>query len=167
MGNIVPLVPSVICAVLGYGLGLGVWSIGLGAAVSLPLISRFGFWENALIRAELLEKFAKGGILVGIVYEQPADWLDAHAEIGLLNIEKSMIIVQTEEHRLKVPLNSQSSLRRKFNIHQLVGLGGWIVVSNPGVPDLLIESREADTMFQSKLRTNELFETVKKEKGGS
>ncbi len=165
MGNIVPLVPSVLVAILG--LRLGVWGAGLGVIVAIPLISRFGFWENAQIRKELLNIYPQSGELVGLVHDREADLLDAHAEVGLLVVSNGAIRIQTQERLISVPLNSKTTIARQFNIHQLIGLGGWIKVINEGHPNLLIESRERDTMYASKLATHELFERLLKEKGGS
>lgn len=165
MGNLVPLFPSVIVAAIAAIFALGVWSLGLAVGVAIPLISRFGFWENAQIREELLDLHPKGGILVGFVFDRPADWLDAHAEVGLLTVARGKLVIRTEEREVRVELNKTTTIRRAFNIHQLIGLGGWIRLENDGATPLLIESREADTMFASKRLTAELFERLQKEKG--
>ncbi len=167
MGNIVPLFPSVLVAACAAGLGLGVWSLGLGVLVAIPLISRYGFWENSEIRSELLEKFPEGGALVGFVFDRPADWLDAHAEVGLLTLAKKKLTIKTEERVVQIPFTPGTRIGTQFNIHQLVGLGGWIRLDNEGFPALLIESREAETMYASKLKTAELYERLIQEKGGS
>jgi hypothetical protein len=167
MGNIVPLLPSVLVAAFAAGLGLGIWSLGLGVLVAIPLISRYGFWENSEIRSELTEKLPRGGALVGFVFDRPADWLDAHAEVGLLTLGKKKLTIQTEERLVQIPLNSETQIGRQFNIHQLVGLGGWIRIENEGFTALLVESREAETMYANKLKTAELFERLIQEKGGS
>ncbi len=167
MGNFVPLVPSAVVASVAAGLGCGVWSLGVGVLVAIPLISRFGFWENAKIRSELLALYPQDGLLVGIVFDRSADYLDAHAEIGLLSLGEQKLKIRTEDRTVETPLNSTTRISRQFNIHKLIGLGGWILIQNDGFPDLRIESREADTMFASKLKTDELFQHLHKEKGGS
>ena len=167
MGNIVPLFPSVLVAACAAGLGFGIWSLGVGVLVAIPLISRYGFWENAEIRSELSEKFPQGGALVGFVFDRPADWLDAHAEVGLLTLGRQKLTIQTEERLVQIPLTSETQIGRQFNIHQLVGLGGWIRIENEGLPTLLIESREAETMYASNQKTAELYERLIQEKGGS
>lgn len=167
MGNIVPLVPSAMVVAAAAGLGFGVWSLGFGVLTAIPLISRFGFWENSQIRSEMLALYPCGGLLVGFVFDRPADYLDAHAEVGLLTIRKGKLEIKSEDRTIEVPINANTRLTRQFNIHQLIGLGGWIRIQNEGFPDLRIESREADTMFASQRRTKVLFEQFQKEKGGS
>lgn len=167
MGNIVPLIPTALVVAVAGGLGLGVWSLGLGVLVAIPLISRFGFWENSQIRSELLAIYASDGLLVGFVFDRPADYLDAHAEVGLLTISRNKLKINSEERTIEVPINASTRITRQFNIHQLIGLGGWIRIQNEGLPDLRIESREQNTMFASKRKTNQLFGQLQKEKGGS
>ena len=167
MGNIVPLIPSVLVGAIAVALGSGVWSVGWAVIVAIPLISRYGFWENAMIRSELLAKHPDGGVLVGFVFDRQADWLDAHAEVGLITVKRQRVMIQTEERLVEVPLNKGTTFKRKFNIHQAIGLGGWIVIENEDLPILLIESRECDTMYASKRETDALFERLTKEKGGS
>ena len=165
MGNLVPLIPSVLVAIIG--LRLGVLGAGLGVVVAIPLISRFGFWENKQIRLELHQRYPQPGILVGFVFDKPADWLDAHAEVGLMCHRKGQVLIQTEDRLVVVPCNAKTIIGRQFNIHQLIGLGGWIKIENEGMQTLLIESREHDTMLASKGATKALFDKLQKEKGGS
>ena len=167
LGNFVPFAPSATAAILAAKLGLGIWSLAVAVLIAIPLISRYGFYENSQIREELAQKHPGQGDLVGFVFDRPADWLDAHAEVGFLNVRNRKIEVRTEDRLLTVPLTPNTRLSRGFNIHKIVGLGGWIVIDNDEVPTLKLESRSADTMYASKLRTAQLFERLRQEKGGS
>lgn len=166
MGNLVPLAGALFATLVAAGLGLGIWSLIVGVSVGIPLISRYGFWENRQIREELESRFPHGGELVGFVYDRSADFLDAHAEVGLLYLPPGCIVLCTEHRTLRLPLNDKTAFGRKFNIHAAVGLGGWISIENAGHRPLLIESRAKDTMFAAKRCTNDLFERLSKAKGG-
>jgi hypothetical protein len=82
-------------------------------------------------------------------------------------VAKKQLTIKTEERVVQIPFTPGTRIGTQFNIHQLVGLGGWIRLDNEGFPALLIESREAETMYASKLKTAELHERLTKEKGGS
>lgn len=142
---------------------IGYWLVGLvgvilGVAVCWIGINFLGFFENSKIEAELRAKLgSEDGELIGFVFDRPADALDAHAEVGLLQLSGGNIRIATEERSLNLRI---SSIRREPNIHSLVGLGGWIrAETDQG--SIKIESRKHPTMFASARETNRLAERLK------
>jgi hypothetical protein len=91
---------------------------------------------------------------VGFVYDQKPDYLDAHAEIGILEINQELLVLTTEDRTIQLPLKSLKGVKFGLNIHALIGLGGWIVLEfkHP----LKLESRKYSTMFKSAKRTRQL-----------
>lgn len=153
MGNLIPLGMGIITACLAIGIYqkaiafVGFAFLGIGL---------FGFFENKKIEHELRSLTEiQTGELVGFVYDIPADKLDAHAEIGILQIDSKEIILTTEDREIRFPIKKLKSVKRTFNIHALILLGGWIELGFE--TPLKIESRKFPTMFQSAYRTSKLY----------
>lgn len=157
MGNLVPLAAGIIAAGSLASFGFLYASFGF-LLVSWIGIDRAGFFQNRQIRKELQDRTGKDGILIGFVADIPAGPLDAHSELGLLKIDENGLTIFTEDRTLSFPKPIKTD--RKFNVHALIGLGGWIRLTFTDSRHLLIESRERDTMWRSKMHTSELFKTL-------
>jgi hypothetical protein len=153
MGNLIPLFMGLIASFVT----VGTYAKPIAfVAFSYLGIGLFGFFENRKIERELRSSTGlESGELVGFVFDVPADALDAHAEIGILQIETRELVLTTEDREIRFPIRKLRSVKRSFNIHALILLGGWIELGFD--PPLKLESRKFPTMFQSAFRTSKLY----------
>lgn len=157
MGNIIPLGMGTLVALLLPSTLAGFTEKGIVfVATSYVGIGLFGFFQNKKISSELrsITNKLESGEVVGFVYDQKPDYLDAHAEIGILEMNQELLVLTTEDRTIQLPLKSLKGVKFGINIHALIGLGGWIVLEfkHP----LKLESRKYSTMFKSAKRTRQL-----------
>lgn len=156
LGNLVPLLLGLVVGTLGFlihpiaGAILGIFAAYFG-------VHQWGFFENAKIDRELRARTGKDGELIGFVYRDPPTVLDAHAEIGLLNVESHLLTIATETGTTVLGRDQIKTISRKGNIHSLLMLGGWIALELEDGEFFRLESRKLNTMGASRSRTNQLF----------
>jgi hypothetical protein len=121
-------------------------------------INQFGFFDNSKIQEEMQ---SPGGELIGFVAEVPPSIFDAHAEIGILNMNSKKLLIKTENREVVILKKNILGISRKPNIHWLIGLGGWVAITLRDNKVIKLESRQYRTMWQSKKRTDELFTELK------
>lgn len=176
-GNLIPLMLGVLGSLLTWVLlsrlatSTIVTNVSSGIAFILGAyfgINRFGFYENSQMATELMKRLAKELpseseplMLIGLVYDRPATVFDAHAEVGFMLLSPGGLKIWTEDRTLDFQVVA-SKVSRGFNIHALIGLGGWIRLDweNSSIP-LLIESRQFPTMFRSKIATQHLYQKMR------
>ena len=124
-------------------------------------ISQWGFYENARIDQELRAHTESDGELIGFVYRIPSPALDAHAEIGHLILADDAIEIKTETQTLKIQKSEVMAISREPNIHSLLGLGGWIVLTLKTSEALKLESRKYNTMLRSRIHSKKLCEELR------
>jgi hypothetical protein len=159
LGNILPLSFGIVAAVVTIRYGLVIQCLS-AILVAWLGIATFGFYDNKQIKHELVEQIGETGELIGLVFDRPPSNLDAHAEIGLLRFQSEKLCITTEDRLIEVFRSEIESIQRGFNIHQLIGLGGWIVLHLSDARNLKIESRELNTMLMSQFRTKALFREI-------
>jgi hypothetical protein len=163
MGNLLPLFLGMLAFLLALPFNVPWMSKALLVlAVVYLSINQFGFFQNESIRKELMVATNKGGELVGFVHLNPSDALDAHAEVGLLHFGEDGFIVDCQNQTYEYTWDKVTYIKRSKNIHWWIGLGGWIEIGLEGTRPFKIESRLHDKMLKSKLRTNKLFEEIKR-----
>ena len=156
LGNIIPFALAVVVGVALISLGTYVAFIGAILAGWFG-VSHWGFFENRRIDTELRAKSGSEGELIGFVYRVPPTALDAHAEIGLLLVKVGCLEFRTEAGAYTVEMTEIKKISRQFNIHSLLGLGGWIVLSRLDGSELKLESRKYNNMLRSRIRSKELY----------
>lgn len=123
-------------------------------------VNVWGFFENRKIEQELRTLTLSDGELIGFVYLEPASFLDAHAEIGLLKLSIQSLEIFTEDNKVVLARSEILGVSRRANIHSILMLGGWIVISLADSRELTLESRKHHTMLGSRRRTKLLFQEL-------
>ena len=160
LGNLIPLAVAILVGLTFYRFGVIVQCLS-AIAVAWICVNQWGFFENSKIDAELRKKTAAEGELIGFVHLKPPTALDAHAEIGLLQLKQTSLEINTEDEKIQIKKQDIASITRSRNIHSILFLGGWVVLTLTDGTKLQLESRQFPTMFRSKLQTNKLAETMK------
>lgn len=128
-----------------------------GIAAAYFGINVWGFYENEKIDRELRKLTQSNGELIGFVYLQPPTMYDAHAEVGILTVAESYLEISSERGGIVLNRSDIVALNRRYNIHSVLLLGGWIVLELKNGSEFKFESRKFPTMHMSKLRTDQLF----------
>ncbi len=131
-----------------------------GLVVGWLAVNKFGLWGNAAMKQELARKLlAKLGLnasdctFVGFATPSYIGTLDAHEDLGFLAVLDDQIEFHGEDHNVSLTKNSVREIRRRANIHTLLGLGGWVSIEAElsGKPvRLLVEPRHANTLLGNK-----------------
>lgn len=169
LGNLIPFFLGICIGILFLPLN---WILAcvLGIVATWWGVNLWGFFENRKIEQELRTLTSSDGELVGFVYLEPASSLDAHAEIGLLKLSGHSLEIVTEDNKVVLAKSDILGIGRRANIHSVLMLGGWIVISLADSREVTIESRKYHTMLGSRRRTKQLFQeltTWQKEKGSA
>ena len=154
---------------MGLGIAVGLVLFPFEPAIRFPAgivaawigISQWGFFENTKIEQELRTKTNAKGELVGYVFKKNPTAMDAHAEIGILSIHSKKLVVVSEEEEIEILVKNVISITRQRNIHSLLFLGGWVVLSLADGAKFKLESRTHRTMWHSRKRTSILFEELR------
>ena len=79
--------------------------------------------------------------------------VDAHEDVGFLRILDDRITFVSETRTMEIMRADITGAKRRFNVHSLVGLGGWVGIdAKIGERQfrMLVEPREKATMLGSK-----------------
>ena len=133
----------------------------IGVVVAAYGVNKWGFYENSKIDQELRARTSKEGELIGFVFRNPPTALDAHAEVGLLNIEPNKLEITTETDTYVIPKDQVIDILTQLNIHSLLGLGGWIVLSLTNEKPFSFESRKHPNMRHSRIRSKKLIQELR------
>jgi hypothetical protein len=168
LGNLIPLFLGVFVGLISIPLNLIIGCL-LAIVATWVGINVWGFYENKKIEQELRFQTKSQGELIGFVHREPASGLDAHAEIGLLSFASDALEIITEDSSTVLPKEQIRGISRRLNVHSILLLGGWVVVSLPEGKELTLESRKFHTMLASRSRTKQLYKELKawKQKEGS
>ena len=160
MGNLVPLVFAVAGAIST--VRFGNFAAAITAIIAAWIgVNQVGFFANAIIDRELRQKTKAEGELIGFVFQNSPNGLDAHAEIGLLAVHEESLVIVTEDQSYQLTWKDIDSIKREFNIHSILGLGGWIVLNLQSGEKFKLESRKFNTMLKSRIRTKALIEELR------
>jgi hypothetical protein len=159
LGNGIPFACGVAAVAIGYP-SIGTWSFLPAWIITYMSLNAFGFFENAKIHRELTELGAKGE-LVGFVFDRPPSLLDAHAEVGMLQLSGKRLTVVTEDRAVEWLVSTITNVFERPNPHSFLGLGGWVQVDFVEGPSLKLESRARNTMRASRAETKRLYNQLK------
>ena len=159
LGNLIPLGLAIAVGSVLFRCGVPIRCLA-AIAVAWVGVSHWGFFENTKIDQELRAKTNADGELIGYVFKKNPTALDAHAEIGILNVSPQKLSVTSEDGIFEIPRQDIVSITRQSNIHSLLVLGGWVVVTLAHGAEFKLESRKHRTMWQSRKRTAILFEEL-------
>ncbi|MDR3691965.1 MAG: hypothetical protein P4L46_21475 [Fimbriimonas sp.] len=168
LGNVVPslfwfplaAIGVYLVAAHGQFLGTGLWFLAVSTIAGWLAVNQFGFFENAKMRRtlELILK-AQGNemtgefLFVGFATPKYSSMVDAHEDVGFLEILEDRICFVSETRKVEIQKVNVSGVGTYFNVHSLLGLGGWVGV-DALVGDkrirMLIEPRERPTLLGSK-----------------
>jgi len=158
MSNFVPLIVALPFPLLAFyfdrtgktNLGMLFWAlspIALWMAINL-----FGLFQNERLRQSLLpfRPNAQKTWFVGFARPSYRGWLHPHEFVGWLALKDDSVEFYGENQTYRLNRNEITAIRKAWNIHTLLGLGGWIClegrVSGQRVR-MLVEPRERATMF--------------------
>jgi hypothetical protein len=165
LGNLVPafvwLIPAAaglfIMASTRHLLGTGLWLLGASTVLGWLALDTFGFFENAQMRKEVekiltgrKEAPIAGSPFVGFATPKYHGLLDAHEDVGFLQILPDRLTFVSETRKVEVLSKEVRRIRYRPNIHTLLLLGRWVSVEGEsgGKPiRLLVEPRERSTML--------------------
>lgn len=156
LGNVIPLLLGLLVGVVSFVVNPILGAIA-GIIAAYFGVHQWGFFENAKIDRELRARTGKDGELIGFVYCEPPTMLDAHAEIGILNLESDRLTINTEAANYSLNRDQIVAIGRRSNIHSLLLLGGWIAIELADGKAFRFESRKLNTMGASRKRTNQLY----------
>ena len=168
MGNFVPalfwfplaLAGVAIAVIQGQFIGLGLWFLVASTFVGWLAVNFFGYYENQAMRRQL-ERILKVKetpiegefIFVGFASPNFSSMVDAHEDVGFLRILDDRITFVSETRTMEIMRADITGAKRRFNVHSLVGLGGWVGIdAKIGERQfrMLVEPREKATMLGSK-----------------
>lgn len=125
-------------------------------------INLFGLFQNGRLRKSLLSlrPSAQKAWFVGFARPSYRGWLHPHEFVGWLILQDESVEFRGENQSYRLNRDEIIAIRKAWNIHTLLGLGGWIClegrVSGQRVR-MLVEPRERATMFGNFLLRNEII----------
>ena len=173
MGNVVPALFWFVPTAVGLALiatsraiaNEALYALAAGIALGWAALNQVGFWDNARMRSELLERLeAKDPVpldhwFVGFATNNFFGLLDAHEDVGFLVFEPNQLTFISETRRLEIERRSVGEIRYRLNAHSVLGLGRWVSVEGhqAGVRiRLQVEPREHRTMLKNLLASKAL-----------
>ena len=87
-----------------------------------------------------------GATFVGYAGPSFTGLLDAHEDVGFLDLGRDSLVFVGEGRKVEVPRREVERVTFRPNAHTWVGLGRWVVVK-AGAHTLLLEPRERPTML--------------------
>lgn len=182
------VVPSLLCLPLG---AAGVllyriekpWApLPLALLVACPLLlwialNFLGLLGNEMMRGELARQLGRERgplteevFFAGIARPKFTSALDPHEDVAFLILHPDALEVYGEQIKLSIPRGAITGIRRRPNVHSLVGLGGWVEVqylSPDGPTALRIEPRVHHTLLKNQAERRQLQKKLEQWKAGS
>jgi len=180
LGNLIPAIVWLIPTTYGLAvmatsrilLGPGLILLGVSTVLGWLALNSFGLFENLLMQKEL-EQILKNrkdapapeSWFVGLTTPKYRGLLDAHEDVGFLEILPDRLSFTSETRRLEFLATEVRSVRYRVNVHSLVLLGRWVSVEgvSAGKPvRMLLEPRERPTMLGNFRESGVLFGRLSK-----
>lgn len=168
MGNFVPalfwlplaIAGIAITIIQGQFIGIGLWFLGTSSIAAWFALNAFGYFENQSMRRQLERILQVQGtpiegeyIFVGFATPTYSSMVDAHEDVGFLRFLDDRLVFVSETRTIEVMKADITGAQKRFNVHSLLGLGGWVGI-DASIGErkfrMLIEPREKRTMLASK-----------------
>jgi hypothetical protein len=178
LGNLVPALfwfPPACYGVLDLArksqfIGPGLWYLASSTVIGILAVNQFGFFENGTMRRqlELILKAQEAEVtgeylFVGFATPKYSSMLDAHEDVGFLQILDDRLVFVSESRRLELMKADIKEVRTRPNAHSILGLGRWVSVDSE-LGDkrfrLLVEPREKATMLGSSRYSKRLVQRI-------
>ena len=165
LGNLIPAIVWLIPTAYGLAvmastrilLGPGLILLGVSTVLGWLALNSFGLFENLQMQKELeqilknrKDTLASESWFVGLTTPKYRGLLDAHEDVGFLEILPDRLSFTSETRRIEFLANEVRRVRFRANVHSLVILGRWVSVEgeSAGKPiRMLLEPRERPTML--------------------
>ena len=130
-------------------------------------INFFGLFQNRAVRKELSSKLPNDStgraVLVGFSRPNRTQLIHHHEDVGWLLMNPDSIEFIGDTHRYKMMKTEIRSVKTKWNINTILGLGRWVCID--GIVDskrirMLLESREKSTLFANFGYTKQLCRRI-------
>lgn len=138
-------------------MGPGLWLLVASTVVGWLALDSFGLFENPQMRKALLEILEKrgeaplaGSPFVGFATPRYHGLLDAHEDVGFLQILPHKLLFTSETRTIELQHHEAKKVCFRWNVHTILILGGWVSVEgiSGGKPvRLLVEPRDRPTML--------------------
>jgi len=150
----------------GQIMGPGLAIATLGQVLGWLGLNLFGGLSNRAMRDEFSAKYASKlparpdqATFVGFATPAFRSLLDAHEDVGFLYLEPQRLLFVGESHLVPFPKAAITTVRFRFNIHSILGVGRWVSVE--GLQEgkrirMQIEPREKQTMLGNLLASRAL-----------
>lgn len=179
MGNLIPALIFVIMGGAGAAWmyqtldfrGWGMLLLIASLVFSWLALNQFGFFENARMRRELIDKLSKAGNeipsdapFVGFASPGFQSLLDPHQDLGFLIVDRDHITFLGEERKIVLPKGTIRGVRFRPNMHTILGLGRWVAIE--GVLDgkpvrMQIEPRVYRTLLANRKEGKRLADRLR------
>lgn len=165
LGNLIPATVWLIPAAYGLAvmastrilLGPGLVLLGVSTILGWLALNSFGLFENLQMQKELekilesrKDKLGAESWFVGLTTPKYRGLLDAHEDVGFLEILPDRLSFVSETRKIEFPLSEVRSVGYRANVHSVVLLGRWVSLEGEsgGKPiRMLLEPRESGTML--------------------
>lgn len=159
------------------GVGVLFWAYGFLFFVAGWFgVNWLGLWGNGGLRRQMELRYRASGEgedgerrwFVGFARPGKAGALDPHEDVGFLVLRSAEAVFFGSERRVEVPRGVLRVVRRRWNPHSALGLGGWVslegetgVVGGAGqAVRLLVEPRERGSLWGNRRLSGEMMRDI-------